>query len=62
MEKCPCCRVALQIVHLRQYLPEQEADGWVFCCKQCGRYFAAPTDKQVRQLTKRNARVLPTLS
>lgn len=49
MEKCPYCKIPLEIVALREYLPGQEIEGWVFWCSQCRRYFAAPTDDQVRQ-------------
>lgn len=48
-EKCPYCDVRLQIVPLHQYLHQVYEEGWVFWCRQCQRYFAAPTDHQVRQ-------------
>ncbi len=59
VSKCPYCRHRLSIVPLSQYLPECRYEGWVFWCRRCGRYFAAPTDEQVRQLTQRQTGAMP---
>jgi len=50
--KCPYCHGRLKIVPLCQYLPQTKEEGWVFWCERCRRYFAAPTDSQLRQFFK----------
>lgn len=55
MDKCPYCRIRMKIVHLRQYLPDQDAEGWIFWCMRCQRYFAAPTDEQIKKYIPRSS-------